>query len=214
MFAGPTGKMPVLQIRYAANELEEFVEIDVATGDHGDDRSASGLATQSRCHRQRSRTFGDDARFFREQSHCSFRFFQANDNRTVRYWPHSFPHSRKNAFPARTIDKRLLPLGEYLWRLLGKRQRTGRRCFRLCAPHFYLRFERFERATNSGEQTTTSNGRGYRHHIGRVLENLQSERRIPGHKILVVERVNECSFDSREGTILHRLPRSIERDRN
>ena len=47
----PTGKMPVLQIRYAANELEEFVEIDVATGDHGDDRSASSLAAQSRCHR-------------------------------------------------------------------------------------------------------------------------------------------------------------------
>src|SRR5436190_2199554 len=82
------------------------------------------------------------------------------------------------------------------------------------APHCSFRLERFERATDSGEQTTTSNRRGYRHHIGRVLENLQSERRIPGHKILVVERVNECSFDSREGAILHCLPGSIERDWN
>lgn len=43
-------RAPLCRWRHAVNELEEFVEIDVAAGNYRDDRAASGFAAQSRRH--------------------------------------------------------------------------------------------------------------------------------------------------------------------
>ena len=61
------------------DQLAEFLQIDIPTGNDADNRTIPGFTGQGGGERHGARAFGNDPRLFRHQAHCLSRLFQTND---------------------------------------------------------------------------------------------------------------------------------------
>src|SRR5262249_29280150 len=67
-----------------ADQFSKLVEVDIATRDHADYRTFVARFPRHRGrHRQRTRTFGDDAHLIREHAHGFARFIERHDQSLI-----------------------------------------------------------------------------------------------------------------------------------
>src|SRR6266702_2355414 len=87
------------------DQLAKFFQIDVATGDDGDDRPFASFLAQGCSDRQRTCTLDDNTCFFSQQSHRISCVLESDNEAAVHDWFHSFPHAREHALTAGTIHE-------------------------------------------------------------------------------------------------------------
>src|SRR4029079_13681189 len=74
------------------DQLAEFLQINVATGDDRDDRPCASFPTQRRSHWQSAGTLSNDTCFFSQQSHRILCIVESDNDAAVHNWFHPFPH--------------------------------------------------------------------------------------------------------------------------
>src|SRR6266700_4283411 len=188
--------------RANANQLAEFLHVDVAPRNDGDDRSFAGFPGQCSRDRQSARAFGNNPRFLRHQTHRFLRFVQTDHDIIVHGRFHPIPHPREHALTTSTVYERLLEILEHLRRSSFERKRCRRGRLRLDAEDFDRGLERFDRAANSRDKPAASYAGDHGCRVGRVFKNLETHRSMAGDEIVIVERVHERSFGSGERTFL------------
>src|SRR5450631_4319168 len=108
----------------------------------------------------------------------------------------------------------MLPVLEQLRRSHRERERRGRGRLRFSAPNLDLRLERFDGAADARDESPAPYAGNDRGRVRRVFKNLQTDRRVTGDEIAIVERMDERPFDSGKRTILEGFPRDIVWHRN
>src|SRR5207248_11225564 len=112
------------------------------------------------------------------------------------------------------IHKGCFPVWKNLRRTSFKRKRRRRCGLRFNPEYFYFRFQGLDCAGDARDQSAAANTSDDGGHIWRVFENFQCHRAMTGNEIIVIERMNECSINSRKASFIERFPSDFVRNWN
>ena len=120
------------------------------------------------------------------------------------------PHLRQQRLRARTVDERHLVVDRLHRAGLEGRVERRRRVL-LHAVDLRLGALRLDRAGDPGREAAAAERDENQVRVRKVLEDLEPDRPVPGHHLLVLDRMEEEPVNTFQTGLLERLPPLVER---